>query len=91
MTIPSTKHHPLTKLSKFSEQKHLSEEERGYLIMNVMYDVLCDPYHFADYCESAPSHQVLSINLAGVGFWKPPPKVAADPCRRAYAMPNFLF
>ena len=65
MTIPSTKHHPLTKLSKFSEQKHLSEEERGYLIMNVMYDVL--------------------------GFWKPPPKVAADPCRRAYAMPNFLF
>ena len=34
---------------------------------------------------------ILSINLAGVGFWKPPPKVAADPCRRAYAMPNFLF
>ena len=27
--------------------------------MNVMYDVLCDPYHFADYCESAPS---ISLN-----------------------------
>jgi hypothetical protein len=28
--------------------------------VNILYDVLLDPYHFADNCESAPSPQEIS-------------------------------